>query len=311
MAELERAGFCIRNRGGWRKTPSLMKTETARRMKDTNRFMWIKFRVQWSFLGEGQGREGGRERESFMSSGQLTSTTWPTLAACQQVATDWGHCIIKREHEKCMEQIEQHAPADDLESGCPWQWDNLTCWQAASVGQVVEVNCPELFNGHHGKLHCTRNFIHMNLFVSFILRAVSVFIKDGVLYAAREGDSDHCFEHTGQSTRHTATRRRRREEEEEEEEVEEDEEEVVVVEEDEEEVVVEEEKEEVVVVVVVEEEGLLRPDHASPRSAWPGRAEHTTPDRGQGDKPEETPAVPQARAGTLRPSPAPARNHGT
>ncbi|XP_019384675.1 PREDICTED: pituitary adenylate cyclase-activating polypeptide type I receptor isoform X1 [Crocodylus porosus] len=41
------------------------------------------------------------------------------------------------------------------------------------------------------KLHCTRNFIHMNLFVSFILRAISVFIKDGVLYA--EQDSSHCF----------------------------------------------------------------------------------------------------------------------
>uniref|UniRef100_W5MTH3 Adenylate cyclase activating polypeptide 1b (pituitary) receptor type I n=1 Tax=Lepisosteus oculatus TaxID=7918 RepID=W5MTH3_LEPOC len=40
------------------------------------------------------------------------------------------------------------------------------------------------------KLHCTRNFIHMNLFVSFILRAISVFIKDAVLYA--EEDSQHC-----------------------------------------------------------------------------------------------------------------------
>ena len=31
-------------------TPSLMKTEMALRMKDTNRFMWMKFLVQWSFL---------------------------------------------------------------------------------------------------------------------------------------------------------------------------------------------------------------------------------------------------------------------
>uniref|UniRef100_A0A8C6NP27 ADCYAP receptor type I n=1 Tax=Nothobranchius furzeri TaxID=105023 RepID=A0A8C6NP27_NOTFU len=127
---------------------------------------------------------------------------------------------------------------------CPWFWDNLTCWQPAKVGDVIEVNCPELFsqfiseedyevgkvsrnctafgwsetfphyvdaclyeegNSSHPvsltpaaatwfRLHCTRNFIHMNLFVSFILRAISVFIKDGVLYA--EEDSDHCFIHT-------------------------------------------------------------------------------------------------------------------
>uniref|UniRef100_A0A671VG58 Adenylate cyclase activating polypeptide 1a (pituitary) receptor type I n=1 Tax=Sparus aurata TaxID=8175 RepID=A0A671VG58_SPAAU len=147
---------------------------------------------------------------------------------------------------------------------CPWMWDNLTCWQAAREGEVVVVNCPDLFHEfmdpdeemekvsrnctkdgwsepfpHYvdvcffydnttdpeeyyasvkalytvgystslvslttamvilcrfRKLHCTRNFIHMNLFVSFILRAISVFIKDGVLYA--QEDSDHCFVHT-------------------------------------------------------------------------------------------------------------------
>uniref|UniRef100_A0A8D3BL25 Adenylate cyclase activating polypeptide 1a (pituitary) receptor type I n=1 Tax=Scophthalmus maximus TaxID=52904 RepID=A0A8D3BL25_SCOMX len=186
-------------------------------------------------------------------------------------------------------------------SVCPWMWDNLTCWQAANIGEAVVVNCPELFHDFMGpddgewnrpvacvslvrfslraaqytsvqlrdilfcqemgrvtrnctedgwsepfphyvdvcfffdnttkpvsptcttppvkalytvgystslvslttamvilcrfrKLHCTRNFIHMNLFVSFILRAISVFIKDGVLYA--QEDSDHCFVHT-------------------------------------------------------------------------------------------------------------------
>lgn len=25
-------------------------------------------------------------------------------------------------------------------------WDNLTCWQPARIGEVVEVNCPELFS---------------------------------------------------------------------------------------------------------------------------------------------------------------------
>ncbi|XP_028328669.1 pituitary adenylate cyclase-activating polypeptide type I receptor-like isoform X3 [Gouania willdenowi] len=179
------------------------------------------------------------------------------------VASESEHCIIKREHEKCMERMAMHTAHED-DFVCEWMWDNLTCWQAAQVGEVVEVNCPELFHDfmdpedemakvsrnctedgwsepfpHYvdvcffydnstkpdmyyasvkalytvgystslvslttamvilcrfRKLHCTRNFIHMNLFVSFILRAISVFIKDGVLYA--QEDSDHCFVHT-------------------------------------------------------------------------------------------------------------------
>ncbi|XP_067864040.1 vasoactive intestinal polypeptide receptor 2 [Heptranchias perlo] len=42
------------------------------------------------------------------------------------------------------------------------------------------------------KLHCTRNYIHLNLFFSFILRATSVLLKDGALYS--EHSSSQCNE---------------------------------------------------------------------------------------------------------------------
>ncbi|KAL6462840.1 hypothetical protein MHYP_G00292620 [Metynnis hypsauchen] len=48
-----------------------------------------------------------------------------------------------------------------------------------------------LMPSEYRKLHCTRNYIHMHLFVAFILKAIAVFIKDVVLYDVIQ-ESDNC-----------------------------------------------------------------------------------------------------------------------
>ncbi|XP_075033286.1 vasoactive intestinal polypeptide receptor 1-like isoform X2 [Mixophyes fleayi] len=62
-----------------------------------------------------------------------------------------------------------------------------TCGYATSLLALVSaISIFSLFRN----LHCPRNFIHLNLFVSFIIRGAAVFIKDAIFFA--DEDVDHC-----------------------------------------------------------------------------------------------------------------------
>ncbi|XP_072928011.1 parathyroid hormone/parathyroid hormone-related peptide receptor-like [Hemitrygon akajei] len=88
---------------------------------------------------------------------------------------------------------------------CQPEWDGIVCWPSAQANHSVSVSCPHYihdFNhkgnhsclhsdgdiAHTGRLHCTRNYIHMHLFTSFMCRAISIFVKDAVVYSDSELD---------------------------------------------------------------------------------------------------------------------------
>ncbi|XP_015211964.1 glucagon receptor isoform X3 [Lepisosteus oculatus] len=65
-------------------------------------------------------------------------------------------------------------------------WKTLSMfWVMYTVGHSLSLGALVLALGilvAFRKLHCMRNYIHMNLFASFILRAVSILVKDALLH---------------------------------------------------------------------------------------------------------------------------------
>ncbi|XP_068437461.1 vasoactive intestinal polypeptide receptor 2-like [Clinocottus analis] len=155
---------------------------------------------------------------------------------------------MQRDRRECRTLLLQQPAAS---TGCQGEWDNVSCWQWAALGEVRTLPCPapilRLFGkkgnlsrkctqsgwsavspdvgvacwsngtdepselvfyrvvkilstlGHSlsfitlltssiiiclfRRLHCTRNYIHLNLFLSFMLRAAAVLTKDAILFS--------------------------------------------------------------------------------------------------------------------------------
>ncbi|XP_055085947.1 vasoactive intestinal polypeptide receptor 2 isoform X2 [Periophthalmus magnuspinnatus] len=64
-------------------------------------------------------------------------------------------------------------------------------WTLSTVGHslsLVSLLSSSIIVCSFRRLRCTRNYIHLNLFVSFMLRALAVLIKDGLLFSDSEAE---------------------------------------------------------------------------------------------------------------------------
>ncbi|KAF6718237.1 Vasoactive intestinal polypeptide receptor 2 [Oryzias melastigma] len=175
----------------------------------------------------------------------------PFLILICTVRGRFPHCVLHWEMQRARGDCEAQLQQQTAAAGCPGEWNNVSCWPNAAVGEVLTLPCPSPFllffenNGNLSRnctekgwstvypdirsacyseitdqpkqlvfykvvrvlstvghslslialltstiliclfrrLHCMRNYIHLNLFVSFMLRAVAVLAKDTLLFS--------------------------------------------------------------------------------------------------------------------------------
>ncbi|CAB1327948.1 unnamed protein product [Coregonus sp. 'balchen'] len=101
--------------------------------------------------------------------------------------TGWTDPFPPYEHACFNETLHLLGESHDSHMYFPYVKTMYTAGYALSlISLTIAITILCLFR----KLHCTRNYIHIQLFVSFILRASFIFIKDSVLFT--DEDFYHC-----------------------------------------------------------------------------------------------------------------------
>ncbi|XP_029380329.1 vasoactive intestinal polypeptide receptor-like [Echeneis naucrates] len=143
-------------------------------------------------------------------------TCWPSadigevvIIPCPKYLTDSSSDILTRNLSKmCTENGWTPISIDSYIMDCGYNPnstvddDTGTFFSAIKVGytighsmSLISLTIAIIILCLFRKLHCTRNYIHMHLFVSFILKAVAVLIKDVVLYDV--GETENCQSSVG------------------------------------------------------------------------------------------------------------------
>ncbi|KAM3592764.1 uncharacterized protein V6R79_024733 [Siganus canaliculatus] len=84
----------------------------------------------------------------------------------------------QRDHSECQEENYFQEKEDELHRQTVLRLISVIGYSLS----LSSLTLATIMMGMLRKLHCTRNYIHMNLFVSFILRAMSVISKEIILY---------------------------------------------------------------------------------------------------------------------------------
>nr|XP_029137874.1 vasoactive intestinal polypeptide receptor 1-like [Labrus bergylta] len=192
----------------------------------------------------------------------LTAAVYILIITLCMVWSTHPECSIVLHLQEKENECNLEMETTNKTAACVVEWDGVSCWPAASEGEIVSVLCPLLllkpetppvpitrscteqgwsepsvpyykacyydapeededmrneknyfdllkliYSVGYGlslaallvavllfcsfrKLLCTRNYIHLNLFLTFILRSVAVFVKDFVLFADKS--TNHC-----------------------------------------------------------------------------------------------------------------------